>query len=486
MATITSTGLGSGLDVTGIVSSLMAINRRPLDLLEQQTEDLNSELSVVGKLKSFMSTFRDRSQSLSDRTLWSGTTSSSSDTAKVGVSSTSNAAAGRYAVAVQALAAQQTLASSTNYASSDAVVGRGTLTIDLGSWTEDPAGGAPTAFTSKSSVTINIGSDDPLAPDATLEEVRDAINGADAGVVATIINDANGSRLSLRSAETGEENGFRVSVTEYVDDGDAATGLSALAYDPVAGTSQMNRTAVASNALATLNGIAIESASNTLTEVADGLTLTLSAVTTSDIEVIVSQDTGRVKKAIEDFVSSYNDFVKYLRDQTKYDEASKEGGILQGDSTFLGMQSQLRGVLNTDSSASLTWARLADIGIEQQKDGTLKITTSDLDDALQDLPELEKLFSAESDNYGEQGFATRFKDLADSFLDFEGTFETRDASLKSRIDRNEDQQDTMEQRLSVTEERLYDQYETLDATMASLNSLSQLVSQQLAMLNSGN
>lgn len=483
MATITSTGIGSGLDVTGIVSSLMAINRRPLSLLEQQTEDLNSEVSVVGKLKSFMSSFRDRAQALSDRSLWSGTTSSSSDTAKVGVSSTSTAAAGRYAVAVQALAAQQTVASATPYASADAVVGRGTLTIDLGTWTEDPAGGAPTAFTSKSSVTINIGSDDPLAPDATLEEVRDAINGADAGVVATIINDANGSRLSLRSAETGAENGFRIGVTEYVDDGAAASGLSALAYDPPSGASQLERTALASNARATLNGISIESASNTLTDVADGLTLTLSAVTTSDVEVIVAQDKAGVKKGIEDFVAAYNDFVKYLREQTKYDEGSKEGGILQGDSTFLGMQSQLRGVLNTDSSASLAWARLADIGIEQQKDGTLKITTSDLDDALENMPELEKLFAAESDNYGAQGFATRFKDLADGFLDFEGTFETRDASLKSRIDRNEDQQASMEDRLAVTEERLYDQYETLDATMASLNSLSQLVSQQLAMLN---
>lgn len=475
MATITSTGIGSGLDVNAIVTELMALEARPLNLLENAEASLNTQVSAIGQLQSRISSLRDTANALTSLTLWGQTVATSQNAAAVKVSTASGAAAGNYAVHATALAAAQTTASRA-FTSADDVLNAGTLTIELGSWTGEPT---PSGFTPKSgssAVAIEIGADDSLSA------IRDKINAAGAGVTASIVTDANGARLALRSTETGAENAFKVSVSETADDGVASDGLSALAFD-AAGASQMTRTQTAANAAATINGISVSSASNTLEGVLDGLTITLLQTTTSAVEVSVAPDTEAIKTNINSFVSAFNDAARYIRDQTAYNADSKTGGTLQGDHLVNSLQSQLRNIMNQSSSASGVFSQMSDIGIAFKSDGTLTVNSSKLSNALGNLPELKKLLTTDGADTASSGFIDRFKDLANAVLGSEGAFESRNSSLKNQLSANAKSQEAMETRLTQTEARLRRQYQALDASMSQLNGLSTYMTQQLAMLN---
>jgi flagellar hook-associated protein 2 len=475
MATITSTGIGSGLDVNSIVTQLMALEARPLNILQQAKSGLDTQLSAIGTLQGRMSALRDASNALTSVTLWNQTVASSGNAAAVKVSTSSGAATGSYAVQVDKLASTQTLAS-TAFAARDTVVGEGTLTIELGSWSGEPT---PTGFTAKGGTTPVVVSIGP--EDTTLEKIRDKINQAGAGVTATLINDASGTRLSLRSKETGAENAFRITASETADDGNPATGLSAFAYDATA-ASPMTRSQTAINAEATINGIPITSASNTLEGVADGLTLTLSQQTTAAVEVSVAPDTAAIQKSIETFVNAFNDVANYIRDQTRYNPDTKVGGTLQGDRLVGSLQSQLRAIVNQGSEASGTFERLSDIGISFTSTGTLSINSGKLTDALGNLPELRKVLAADGTDTATSGFIDRFKDFASAVLGSEGAFESRTASLRGQISLNEKSQESMERRLTQTEERLRRQYQALDTAMSSLSGTADYLTQQLTLI----
>lgn len=471
MATITSLGIGSGLDSEGIISALLSVERRPISLLTEQTTEIKTQLSSVGKIQSLVATMRDKAGAIGGVSLWGQTTVTSSDSASVGGFTTNGATTGRYSVSVSQLASSQTVTMANAVASSASTIGDGTLQIELGSWNG-------TTFTGDGSpVTVTIGSDD-----TSLADIRDKINAAGAGVTATIVNDANGARLSIRSDETGEENGFRITATENIDDNDPNTGLSVLGYDP-GGTTSMTLNQAALNAMAQVNGVDVESATNTLDGVGDGLTLTLTKTTASPVEVVVADDTEAIKTAIDEFVKAFNELATYIKDQTKYNESSKTGGPLQGDRTAIGLQWQLRGVINQGSSASDTWSRLSEVGITMTKDGTLSTSTTDLEEALKNPDELRKLLATDGTDAAGSGFMDRFKDLGNTVLGTEGSLTTLQASLEQRIERNDDRQDQMEDRLTRTEARIRAQYEALDTSMAKLNALSSYVSQQLASLS---
>lgn len=475
MATLSSPGVGSGLDVNSIVSQLMALERRPKTLLAQARSGLDAQLSAVGKMQGLTSAMRDAANGLSSLSLWDRTTAVSQAPESVSVSTGSGAASGNYSIGVQALASTQTLASRA-FATSAADLGEGSLTIELGRWgTDPPAFDAPEGATA---MTISFG-----PGETSLGAVRDRINAAGAGVSASIVNDANGARLALRSSTTGAENAFRITAVETIDDGDDANGLSALAYDAAGGPSRMNRTQVASNARATVNGIVVESATNLLEGVADGLNLRLLQPTDGVVEVSVSKDSAAVRDSVNTFVKSFNDLMMFIRDQTRYDPDSKSAGTLQGDRMATQLQSQLRTALNQPSAASSVFSKLSDVGITMKADGKLEVDSAKLELGLGNLPELKKLLRSDGATSAGSGFVDRFKDLGDSALGSGGAFETRNASLRSRVQRNTSSQEAIERRLSLTEARLRAQYQTLDAKMGQLSGLSSYVTQQLSLLN---
>ncbi|MBC7728362.1 MAG: flagellar filament capping protein FliD [Microbacteriaceae bacterium] len=245
----------------------------------------------------------------------------------------------------------------------------------------------------------------------------------------------------------------------------------------------MSRTTSAANASLTINGIAVTAASNTLSNVVDGLTLTLLKATTGDVDVGVTDDTASGETAGTDFVSAFNTLASFIRTQTAYNTDDKAGGALQGDSATLALQNQLRGVLNEGSSASSTWSRLSDIGLGLKSDGTLETNETKLGNALGNLSELKKLLATDGGTTGESGFVRRFKRLADAALGSDGVFESRSAGIRASVSRNGKSQEAMQERLNHTEARLRAQYSALDTKMATLSNLSSYMTQQITQMN---
>ncbi|MCW5657895.1 MAG: flagellar filament capping protein FliD [Burkholderiaceae bacterium] len=475
MATISSPGVGSGLDVNSIVTQLVAIERQPIVQLQSQATSLQTKLSAFGKLQSNLSALRDAASALTSASTWNQTAGTSSDTDAVAVTTDANNLPGSYSVQVLSLAKAQSNTSKTYTAATD-LVGEGTIRIELGTWSQDN-----TTFTAKpdsAAIDITVG-----PPAKSLAEVRDMVNAANAGITATVLTDASGARLVFRSTATGAVNGFKLTVTDTDGNNVDTSGLSALAYDPSVGVLTMAKALAAANASALINGVPVSSTSNTLSNIVDGMTLTLKQQTASAIEVTTAPDKDAIKKKIEAFVTAYNDLNKELAAQTKYDAASKTAGTLQGDSAAVSLRAALRATLRGNSSASTMFTRLADIGFDVKQDGSITLDNAKLDNGLANLGELKKLFSS-SDTVvpANNGFATLFRQQADAAIGVDGSIASRSEGLRERISRNEKRQAELEVRVALAEARLRKQYTSLDAQMGQLQSLSNYVTQQMAIL----
>jgi len=478
MATISSLGLGSGLDVESIITKLVALDQQPIADINNKTTGLKTQLSTYGQIQSALSTLRDASSKLTNPDTWAGAKTSVSDSTAVSVTASSGAAIGNVRLEVFALAQSQSLASG-NFASSTATVGQGTLTIELGSWGSDGNGGS--TFTSKAGktpVTITIGPGQDQ-----LGQVRDQINAANAGVTAAIVTDASGSRLTLTSRNTGESNAFRVTVNDSDGNAGDAAGLSQLAYDPSNNVSQMSQTLPAVNARAKLNGLDISSESNSLNSAIDGLNILLLKVT-PPVTISISQDADAIKKAVSDFTTAYNAVNQLLRAQTKYDSASKTAAPLQGDSAAIGLNNRLRGIAGGVTSLGGSLSRLSDIGLAPGSDGNLPTTGTKLDKALTNLTDLKSFFmGVDSTDDSNSGFATRMRAMVDQALSVDGSVSTRQKGIQAQIDSNGKRVDQLTDRSASNEKRLRAQYSALDTKMSQLNSLSNYMTQQIAQFN---
>lgn len=478
--TISSLGVGSGLDANSIVSKLVSLERQPITQLQTDADKIQSKISAFGQVQSAVSTMRDAAKKLANPDIWASMTATSSDTSTVNFTTSSGAAAGNYAVSVSSLASSQSVVTKTALASSSATLGSGTVTIDIGKWNSTTS-----AFDTTSTASVNV-----LATDS-LEKIRDKINDAGAGVTASIVKDASGARLVMTSTKTGEASGFRVTTTDTGDGNDTDNaGLSALAYnpDPAVTNAGTTRTQQAKDAAASINGIEVKSATNQFSDVLTGISFTVGKVTTNGTvdtpaSVVVKQDNDAISKAITDFATSYSSLVTMLRTNTKYDESTKTAGTLQGDGTAVGILNQLRATTGSTSGNSTVFNTLSSIGVEVQAGGTLTVNSTKLTNALGKLSEVKKLFANASTTSSQDGIATKLRTLGDNLLGFEGAITTRTAGLKKAVDSNQKRQDELDARATLFEKRLRAQYTSLDQTMSNLSGQSSYVTQMITKWN---
>lgn len=461
-ATISSTGVGSGLDVNSIVTALMNVEQRPLTLLQSKGSTIQTEISAFGSLKSQMASLGDVATRLAKPDNWQAYTATSSDTSVATVSASAKAAAGEHTLSVSQLAQAQVLASGT-FASSASVVGTGKLTIEVGTTTNGTF--AAKSGTSPVSVTID-------NAHQTLGGIRDAINAAGSGVTASIVNGTGGARLVLRSA-TGEASSVRISASDDDGNNTDTSGLSALAYDPAAAAgagSNLTQTQAAQDAKFQIDGIDLTSATNSPSTALEGVTLTLNKVSTNPVTLNVNVDTASVRKNVTDFVSAYNGVVSLLQKQTKADPTGAARGALQGDSTADTLLNTLHNMLHGTVSGlgSSSVANLATAGITLQRDGTLAVDDSKLSPLLSQPGQLSTLFS-QAGTGDAQGFAVRFQSWAQGLTGTGGTLDSRIDGLKHSADLNQKSQDSEQARLDSMETRLRTQYQQLDTTMSTLN-----------------
>lgn len=477
---ISSIGIGSGLDVKSIISQLIALEQKPLGQLQVKASSITAQLSSYGQLKSQMANLQDMAGKLASASNWNAMTVSSSNSAAISGTATTAAAVTSFSVAVSQLAQAHTAGSDSLPAGS---VGAGTLRIELGAWSTS----GPNTFTKGDAAAVNVS----VGATDTLSQIADKINAAGAGVTATVLKDDTGERLLMRSSVTGEASAFRIqALAEPVapaTEGEAitnSTGLGRLAYDPANVTGGLSLTQAALNTKATINGVAVSSQGNKLEAIA-GVTLNVTKLIplNEPAEITIKRDTAAAKTSINNFVASYNAISSALAEMTKYDAATKTGGTLQGDSTAVSLQATLRRMVGGSGPGGSSFSRLSDLGVEFQKDGSLKVNDTKLDAALTKPDDVKAFFMADSGSEGGNGLALRLKDFAAGLLNTSGTLSTRSDALKSASDRNTKEQERMSDRIGKTQARLEAQYSRLDASMGKLNALSNYMNQQVTQWN---
>lgn len=440
-------GLSTGLDVNGIVSQLMALERRPLNRLNSQQSESRAQLSAFGQLKSSLSSLEDAMKKLSSPEkfqLFSATsTNEDAFTAKID----GNASASAHQVTIANLATAHKLGSAS-FAEASTVVGTGTLHLGSGENSFD--------------VAID-------ASNNTLQGIRDAINAStdNTSINASIINTGTDTHLVLSARETGLANS--VSITATDDDGNNtdAAGLSNLIYGVGSGEKQ-----AAQNASLTVDGYTVSSASNTVEGVIQGVTLNLKGETTQAETLNVTRDNDSIKENIQGFVDAYNSVRSTLR------TLGGKDATLQGDNTLLSIERQLQNVLN-DKFAGGVFEHLSDVGITSSAtDGSLSVDSSKLDKALsEDFNAVANLFGDETN-----GYAVRFGALADTLSGTNGLISNREEGLNSKVREFDNRRDTIEYRLEQTEKRFRAQFTALETLVAQMQTSGDFLSRQLANL----
>lgn len=379
---LSSAGIGSNLDVEGIVTKLMSVERQPLTKLATQEASYQTKLSGFGTLKGALTAFQSTVRNLSDISKFQGVKASAGDATVVSASANATAVPGSYALQVTQLAQAQKLVA-TGVASDIAPVGKGVITFDFGSvtgGTYDAVAGkyAGATFTTAGSgvktVTIDSSND-------SLAGIRDAINKAAIGVTATIVNDGSGTpyRLSLSSSATGAATSMKMSVADAGTD----TGLGTLLNHNPAGSQALSQKSAAQDANFTVDGIAVSKPTNIVGDVIGGVTLNLLKTTTAPTTVTIARDTAAVTSAVNDFVKAYNEISKNFADATAYNASTKQAAILNGEASVRNMQSQVRAVLSSSiAGGASAFSRLSDIGVAVQKDGSLAVDATKLGNAV--------------------------------------------------------------------------------------------------------
>lgn len=368
---LSSAGIGSNLDVDGIVSKLMSVERQPLTKLARREASYQAKLSGFGTLKGALSAFQSAVKGLSELSRFQGVRVTPADATIATASASTGATPGNYSLKVTTLAqAQKLVAAGTT--SSSAAVGKGVISFDFGT---TGVGSFVSSGTGIKTVTI----DDT---NNSLAGIRDAINKAAVGVTATIVNDGSGTpyRLALTSDKTGALNSMKISVANTAPD----TGLSTLLNHDPAGAQTLTQTATAQDAAFSVDGIAVTKSSNTVTDVISGVTLNLLKENPATATTItVERDTASITSAVNAFVKAYNDINQNLNDAAAYDPSTKQAAILNGEASVRGIQGQLRAVLSAPvAGGASVFTQLSEIGVTVQKSGMLAVDSSKLTTAL--------------------------------------------------------------------------------------------------------
>ncbi|RDH84700.1 MAG: flagellar hook protein [endosymbiont of Galathealinum brachiosum] len=401
MATISAAGIGSGLDVSSILEQIVEAERAPTEnRLNLKEATLQAELSAFGTIKGAVSSFQSSFGKLTSAALFNSSKVSVSDQDVLSASTSSIAKAGNFSVEVKSLAQSHTLASIA-FDSLDEVIGNGDLTFSFGTTVYDPGtdfatgDDTYTSFTNnteRSSETVEIDSSNN-----TVSGVRDAINAADIGVTASIVDDGSGFRLLITSDQQGLDNSIGITVEEGGAAGDNidTTGLSVLAFNGTA--TNVEQTQAASDAELTINGLTVFRETNTVTGAIPGITLNLkSADIGNPVQVSISDNnSNEAEKNISNFVSSFNEMAEVFNSLTAYGGEGGQNGVLLGDTTTRNLMQQIRRDLGGFVDNAGSFNSLSSIGITTNRDGTLALDSNKLNDALsEDFDSVAQLFYA--------------------------------------------------------------------------------------------
>lgn len=426
---ITSTGIGSGLDISAIVSSLTtAFGAAQTSQLTGQETTLDSQVSAYGTFTAALDTLKLSLPALEDPSSLAGFAAAVADKNIASATTSSDAVAGSYSLQVNNLATVATATSA--HLSGSAAIGTGTLTIAVG--------GASTAI---SIDTTN----------NTLAGIAAAINSTpnNPGVSASVITTTDGSRLVLTGTRTGAAN--QITVTPSGGDG----GLAALALTTVP----------AEDASFSINGFPATSASNVVANAITGVTINLLQASAPDTPttLTISPDTSSAQAAIDKFVTAVNGVLSSIQTLTSYDPSSQTAGPLNGNATLEAFQNQLQSILGKFTTGSGGVKSLTDLGITAGTDGTYSTDDTKLGNALSaSLASIGNLLG------GANGIATQIDNLVDGYTKPGGLLDTINQGLQTSLKNVSDQQTALQAQMAAYSARLTAEYNAMDTAVALL------------------
>ncbi len=482
MATITSSGVGSGLDVNGIVTQLMAVEKQPLTALDTKEASYQAKISAYGTLKSSVFSLKTAADALKAESLYTKMSATVSDSTLLTATANSVSKAGNYTVQVVALAKNQALASQ-DFTSKTADISTidGKLKIEIGTY----SGSAFTADSMKTAVTIDI-----AAGSSSLEEIRDQINAANAGVKASVVSiDDTGTKfkLAITSNTTGAAGSVKITAM------DSSSGIltdnlniARLSYDPTKASGTGNEYAVtttAQDANIKVDGVSLYRNSNTIGDAITGISLTALKEGTTTLKI--GGDTTSIRTALESFVTAYNDTITLGRQLSNYDTTTNSASILTGETAARSIMSELRTMIGLDFTGTTgsSIKRMSDLGLAVQRDGTLQINTTKMVNALNNsLSDVTATLTTNTSLF--KGIAVQMSTRLGNLLADNGAFGSRLSGINASIKDIGKQRTTLNTRLIGIEKRYRTQFTSLDTLVASMQRTSQYLTQQLAGLSS--
>lgn len=447
MATISALGIGSGLDLNGLLEQLNEAERGKLEPIVRQQEQQQAKISAYGQLRSALTQFQDAVGKISDASLFQSLSTNVTGGALTATAG-EDANPGRYDVEVTQLARAGTLATQRVGESDVALTDtEQTLTLSFANAELDRE------------ITIPAGS--------SLEDIRDAINAdSEAGVTASIVNDGSGYRLAFSSKETGAD----ASITSFSFSGD-------ISLEADTATARVGQ-----DAEINVNGIAITSPTNRVEGAIQGITLNLEEVSAEgqSTTIVVERDTRAVREAVTDFVDAFNDLKSTIGSLTAFNGETGESGELLGDSAVRTIESRLRGVLGGGVEGG-EFAMLSDVGITLQRDGTLKLDESKLDELVSgDMDALGRFFAGDGEAAGMAGL---LDDTLGQLLGSNGVVESSISGAENRVESLNERYARMERSIEQTIARYRTQFGQLDAMIAQMNQTSSYLTQQFDALD---
>jgi len=436
-------GKTNGIDVQSTVDALMQIERQPEAQMQQQQSDISQQISMLGTISNDLQALATAANTLQDITGGlDARTATSSQSSIVTATADSTAAIGNHTVTVSNLA---TISSSY----SDPVPS----TTQLGGVEIDVAYGDPNNPSGEDKIVIP-------ANDNTLQQAASYINSSNYGVTANVVTDTNGSRLVLVSKTSGATGNLTVT-SSALNFTQGTAGVDA----------QLN-----------VDGVPIDSSTNTVTTALPGVTLNLaSGAPNTQVTISVGADTNQATQTINNFVSAYNTVVSDINSQFSLDSNAQEGA-LASNSGLRSLQSQLLSAISYSVSGTGQYVNLQSLGLEMQDDGTLKVNTSVLNNALNtDYQDFQNFFQSTSP----QGFATFFNNQMMQMTDVtQGPIALAVTGLQQTNQSLTNDINDFEARMTSMQQELTQEYSAVNATLEQYPMLMQQISSQLASLPS--
>jgi flagellar hook-associated protein 2 len=452
--TISSSGIGSGLNVSQIVTALMDAEKGPLNSINKSISTDNAQISAYGSISSQISSFQSAISGLITPSTIKVTTASSSSTSVLSVSNDGTALAGEYKINVTQLASPEIITSdiSSDFTSLDSEIGSSSDSISILGTTITPA-------------------------TYTVAGIVEAINSANiSGVSATIINRGTSSEADyqIRIVNTSGT-AASIDFSDFEDDG--------LEFG----------TTPAVNGIFTINGdpVEITRSSNAITDLVPGLTINL--IGTGDSTITVAKDNSALSSKISAFVTAFNTLDKSLKDISSYDTTAKKGAALYGDSVINSLRREIRSIITSTLgvNATTSYNRLSQVGVSFKSDGTLSLDSTTLNTAISaNFNKVASLFSGTGDSTDSstlQGFAYQLNTLLTNATGIDGLITNRKSSLQSDVRRLQARAEQEQLRLAGLQQMYQKQYTALDRTVSSLNSMASYLTNQFdAMSNAQN